>query len=110
MFRSLIFTLKSKPKIFNPPGGDCCAKPKIFNQQLHDYCTRSMQESIRKLTEQATRQKKIQTPIDDLIRRIVPMPPPSDDYSSDITIELPFVPVVCILSISSIMYYFYRRK
>lgn len=110
MFRSLIFTLTSKPKIFNSLGGDSCAKPKLFNQQLHDYCTRSMQESIRKLTEQATRQKTIQPPIDSLIRRIVPESPPGGEYSSDITIELPFIPVVCILSISSIMYYFYRRK
>ena len=110
MFRSLIFTLTSKPKIFNPPLYDYCSKPNIFNQQLHDYCTKSMQDSIRKLTDEVNRQKPIQPPIDSLIRRIVPMPPPSDYYSPETPPVAVVVSVVCILSVSSIAFYFYRRK
>lgn len=109
MFRSLIFTLTSKPKILNPPLQDYFSKPNIFNQQLHDYCTKSMQESIRKLTEQFTRQTPIQPPIDSLIRRITSGP--SDvEYSPDTPSATTVVSFVCILSVSSIMYYFYRRK
>ncbi len=104
MFRSLIFTLTSKPKIFNRPLYDYCSKPNIFNQQLHDYCTKSMQESIRKLTDQVT---PIQPPIDSLIRRIA-LVPTSAEYSPDTPPAAVVVSVVCILSVSSIMYYFYR--
>ncbi len=106
MFRSLVFTLTSKPKIFNPPLYDYCSKPNIFNQQLHDYCTKSMQDSISKLTEQANRQTAIQPPIDSLIRRIALVP--SDVENSPPVAVV--VSVVCILSVSSIVYYFYRGK
>lgn len=110
MFRSLIFTLTSKPKIFNPPLYDYCSKPNIFNQQLHDYCTKSMQDSIRKLTDQANLQKPMQPPIDSLIRRIA-LTPTSAKYLPDTPPPVAVVvSVVCILSVSSIAYYFYRRK
>ena len=109
MFRSLIFTFTSKPKIFNQPIYEYCSKPNIFNQQLHDYCTKSMQDSIRKLTDQANLQNPIQPPIDSLIRRIA-WTPTSAKYSPDAPPVAVVVSVVCILSVSSIMYYFYRRK
>ena len=106
MFRSLIFTLTSKPKIFNQPFYEYCSKPNIFNQQLHDYCTKSMQESIRKLTDEVNRKVTIQPPIDSLIRRIA-WAPTEVEYSPPVAVV---VSVVCILSVSSIAYYFYRRK
>ena len=109
MFRSLIFTLTSKPKIFNPPLYEYCSKPNIFNQQLHDYCTKSMQDSIRKLTDQANLQKPIQPPIDSLIRRIA-WAPNSAEYSPERPPVAVVVSVVCILSVSSIVFFFYRRK
>ena len=109
MFRSLIFTLTSKPKIFNPPLYDYCSKPNIFNQQLHDYCTKSMQDSIRKLTDEVNLKAPIQPPIDSLIRRIA-LAPTSTEYSPDRPPVAVVVSVVCILSVSSIAYYFYRRK
>ena len=109
MFRSLIFTLTSKPKIFNPPLYEYCSKPNIFNQQLHDYCTKSMQDSIRKLTDEVNRKAPIQPSIDSLIRRIA-MGPPAAEYSPDRPPVAVVVSVVCILSVSSIVYYFYRRK
>lgn len=106
MFRSLVFTLTSKPKIFNQPFYEYCSKPNIFNQELHDYCTKSMQDSIKKLAEQTNRQPIAQPPIDSLIRRIALVP--SDvEYSPPVAAV---VSVVCILSVSSIVYYFYRGK
>ena len=110
MFRSLMFTLTSRPKICNQPLYEYCSKPNIFNQQLHDYCTKSMQDSIRKLTEQANRQTPIQPPIDSLIRRIALGPPAAEYFQDTPPPATVVVSVVCILSVSSIMYYFYRRK
>ncbi len=104
-----MFTLTSKPKIFNPPLYDYCSKPNIFNQQLHDYCTKSMQDSIRKLTDEVNRKAPIQPPIDSLIRRIA-LVPTSAEYLADTPPAAVVVSVVCILSVSSIAYYFYRRK
>ena len=105
-----MFTLTAKPKIFNPPLYDYCSKPNIFNQQLHDYCTKSMQDSIRKLADEVNRQKPIQSPIDSLIRRIA-LVPASAEYLADTPPPTAVVvSVVCILSVSSIVYYFYRRK
>ena len=109
MFRSLIFTLTSKPKIFNQPFYEYCSKPNIFNQQLHDYCTKSMQDSIRKLTDEVNLKAPIQPPIDSLIRRIA-WAPTSAEYSPDTPPAAVVVSVVCILSVSSVAYYFYRRK
>ena len=109
MFRSLIFTLTSKPKIFNQPIYEYCSKPNIFNQQLHDYCTKSMQDSIRKLTDQANQQTAIQPPISDLILRIT-RASTAAEYSPDAPPTATVVSVVCILSVSSIVFFFYRRK
>ena len=109
MFRSLIFTFTAKPKIFNRPFYEYCSKPNIFNQQLHDYCTKSMQDSIKKLTEQANRQPPAQPPISDLIRRIA-WTPAATEYSPDKPPVAVVVSVVCILSVSSIVFLFYRRK
>lgn len=110
MFRSLLFTFTSKPKIFNQPIYEYCSKPNIFNQELHDYCTKSMQDSIKKLTEQANRQTPIQPPINDLIRRIAWTSTSAAEYSPDAPPVAVVVSVVCILSVSSIVFYFYRRK
>lgn len=109
MFRSLIFTFTAKPKIFNRPFYEYCSKPNIFNQQLHDYCTKSMQDSIKKLTDPSNLQKPIQPPISDLIRRIA-LVPTSAEYSPDAPPVAVVVSVVCILSVSSIVFFFYRRK
>jgi hypothetical protein len=68
-----------------------------------------MQDSIRKLTEQANLQKPIQPPIDSLIRRIA-LGAPTAEYSPDKPPAAVVVSVVCILSVSSIAFYFYRRK
>ncbi len=109
MFRSLIFTLTSKPKIFNQPFYEYCSKPNIFNQELHDYCTKSMQDSIKKLAEQTNRQPIAQPPIGDLIRRIA-WTPSDVEYSPDTPPVAVVVSVVCILSLSSVVFFFYRRK
>ena len=94
--------------------------PKIFNKDLTDYQAKLAQDAIRKTIEQYNKERKV------YIRHVMPLPVPlllpMPTYNGIIaTISSPpddtpphpilyMMSAACILSISSALFYFYRRK
>lgn len=73
-------------------------RPLYFNKSLSDYCTRTTNESIRKLTEKYNLERnkpKFKNPLQD-----------DDDSEKP---EFNFYHFLLFLSISSITIYFYKR-
>jgi len=86
-------------------------KPKICNQELQNYYTKTMQDTIRKLSDKDNKERKIYKPkpwsLKDILFKNISNPPIEENYP-DITSMI--MPVACVLSISSVIFYFYRRK
>lgn len=86
-------------------------KPKIYNQELQNYCDKTMRDTIRKLSDKDNKERKIYTPkpwsLKDIISKHISNPPTESKYSDAMSI---ITPVACILSISSVIFYFYKRK
>jgi len=86
-------------------------KPKICNQELQNYYTKTMQDTIRKLSDKDNKERKIYKPkpwsLKDILFKNISNPPIEENYPDPNTI---IIPVACILSISSVIFYFYRRK
>ena len=75
--------------------------PQVMNKTLYDYCKKSTQESIRKLTEKHNLERnkiKIKNPLD--------KNPDSDDNGKP---EFNFYSFLAILSISTIGFLLYKR-
>lgn len=86
-------------------------KPKICNQELQNYHTKTMQDTIRKLSDKDNKERKIYKPkpwcLKDILFKNISNPPIEENYPDITTI---IIPVACVLSISSVIFYFYRRK
>lgn len=76
--------------------------PKI-SPKLHDYCIKSRNDSIRKISENYNEERKIK-------KMVLP---------SNTSISIPFDPnsnidlflsIICVLSSSTILYYFYKTS
>lgn len=73
-----------------------------INQKMRDYCMKSTNESIRKLTEKYNEERKLNKVKFDLsiITKDDSPEPPNDN-------DLIFS-VICVLSSTTILYYFYK--
>lgn len=72
--------------------------PLYFNKSLSEYCTKTTNESIKKITEKYNLERnkpKIKNPLEE-----------EDDSKNP---ELNFYSFIIFLSISSITFYFYKR-
>jgi len=74
-------------------------KPFYFNKNLRDYCTKTTNESIRKITENYNLEKK-KLKFKNLIH---------DDNDEPKNPEFNFYSLLIFLSISSISFYLYKR-
>ena len=72
--------------------------PLIFNQKLHDYCLNSTYESIKRKLAKNDEERKTTIKVN-----LVTAVANSDTNNS-------FLPVLVFLSISSLLYYFYKSK
>ena len=73
-----------------------------INQKMSDYCMKSTNESIRKLTEKYNEERKsnkIKINLDIIKNNDTPNPPNDNDL---------IISVVCLLSSTTLLYYFYK--
>jgi hypothetical protein len=75
-------------------------RPKIFNQELHNYCLKSTNESIRKLVEKNEKERKFKFDDKLFIASDNSNPNPNNNI----------ITFLCFLSVSSILLYFYNSK
>jgi len=81
------------------------SRPKIFNTKLHDYCLKSTNDSVRRMIENREKERKFKNI--DLSYLLKDSNSSNPDNNNNNNIIVPFV---FILSISSIIYYFYNYK
>lgn len=76
-------------------------KPKKINQQFYDACLKATNESIRKISEDREKNKNALSliKIDDYVR-ISNQPNTPDSFIAG---------ALCFLSISTLIYYYYKR-
>lgn len=72
--------------------------PLIFNQKLHDYCLNSTYESIKRKLAKNDEERKTTIKVN-LVTAVA-----NPDTNNS------FLPVLVFLSISSLLYYFYKSK
>ncbi len=73
-----------------------------INPKLREYCIKSTNESIRKLTEKYNEERKlnkIKINFDNITNDDSPKPPNDNDL---------IISVICVLSSTTILYYFYK--
>ncbi len=71
-----------------------------INQKLREYCMKSTNESIRKLTEKYNEERKSnKIKVDKLIKNDLPNPEDNNDF---------IFSVICLLSSTTFLYYFYK--
>jgi hypothetical protein len=75
-------------------------RPNFFNQKLHDYCLKSTNESIKKKIMNCDEERKINKNTSFVLQDSFPSEPNNNNI----------IAVVCFLSVSSFLYYFYNSK
>jgi len=77
-------------------------RPNYFNKPLYDYCLKSTNESIKKMTEKCDKERKYKS-INLNLTTNDSSPEPNNNNNN-------IIPIICFLSISSFLFYFYNRK
>jgi len=73
-----------------------------INQKISDYCKKSTNESIRKITEKYNEERKsIKINLDSL--KVITKDEPPNPNDNDLILSL-----ICILSSTTLLYYFYK--
>ena len=76
-----------------------------INQKISDYCKKSTNESIRKITEKYNEERKSVKINLDSLKVITRDDPPNPNDNNDIIIS-----VICFLSSTTLFYYFYKAS
>lgn len=74
-----------------------------INPKLREYCIKSTNESIRKLTEKYNEERKINKEKCNNITFITKNDSPEPNDNTDIIIS-----IICLLSSTTLLYYFYK--
>ena len=75
-------------------------KPKFFNQELHNYCLKSTNDSIKRMVEKYDTERKSKKINLNLTQTSLPSDPDKNSV----------IAIICFLSVSSFLYYFYNSK
>jgi hypothetical protein len=75
-------------------------KPIFFNQELHNYCLKSTNDSIKRMSEKYEKERKNPKISLNLNQDSCPSDPNKNSA----------IAIICFLSVSSFLYYFYNSK
>jgi hypothetical protein len=75
-----------------------------INQKISDYCKKSTNESIRKITEKYNEERKsVKINLDSL--KVITRDDPPNPNPNDIILS-----IICLLSSTTLFYYFYKAS
>jgi hypothetical protein len=75
-------------------------KPKFFNQELHNYCLKSTNDSIKRMVERYDTERRNKKILLNLNQDSCPSDPNKNSA----------IAIIFFLSVSSFLYYFYNSK